>query len=81
MLLQNLDARIINAPTGELIRQLTIDPTRDDQPRNVPCGRPKKCPEPKPQVQSYSYVLTHRKRAPEGIRTPNLLIRRHRPMA
>jgi hypothetical protein len=44
MLLQNLDVRIINAATGELIRQLTIDPTRDDQPRNVPCGRPKKRP-------------------------------------
>lgn len=44
MLIQNLDVRIINAATGELIRQLTIDPTRDYQPRNVPCGRPKKKP-------------------------------------
>jgi hypothetical protein len=44
MLLPNLDVRIINAATGELIRQLTIDPTRDDQPRNVPCCRPKKKP-------------------------------------
>jgi hypothetical protein len=44
MLIQNLDAHIINAATGELIRQLTIDPTRDYQPRNAPCGRPKKKP-------------------------------------
>jgi transposase InsO family protein len=42
MLICDLDVRIINAATGELIRQLTIDPTRDYQPRGVPCGRPKK---------------------------------------
>lgn len=44
MLVQNLDVRIINAATGELIRKLTINPTRDYQPRGVPCGRPKKKP-------------------------------------
>lgn len=44
MLVQNLDVRIINAATGELIRELTINPTRDYQPRAVPCGRPKKKP-------------------------------------
>jgi transposase InsO family protein len=44
MLIQDLDIRIINAATGELIRELTLDPTRDYQPRNVPCGRPKKKP-------------------------------------
>jgi hypothetical protein len=43
-LVQDLDVRIINAATGELIRELTIDPTRDYQPRGVPCGRPKKKP-------------------------------------
>ena len=42
MLIADLDVRIINATTGELIRQLTIDPTRDYQPRGVPTGRPKK---------------------------------------
>lgn len=46
MLIQDLDIRIINAATGELIRQLTIDPTRNYQPRGVPTGRPKKKPEP-----------------------------------
>jgi transposase InsO family protein len=42
MLVRDLDVRIINAATGELIRELTLDPTRDYQPRGVPCGRPKK---------------------------------------
>jgi transposase InsO family protein len=44
MLVQDLNIRIINAATGELLRQLTLDPTSDYQPRNVPCGRPKKKP-------------------------------------
>jgi transposase InsO family protein len=44
MLIQDLHVRIINAATGELIRDLTIDPTRDYQPRGAPCGRPKKKP-------------------------------------
>ncbi|WP_083906235.1 integrase core domain-containing protein [Mycobacterium sp. JS623] len=42
MLVRDLDIRIINAATGDLIRELTLDPTRDYQPRGVPCGRPKK---------------------------------------
>jgi transposase InsO family protein len=46
VLVQDLDVRIINAATGELIRQLTLDPTRDYQPQGVPNGRPKKKPEP-----------------------------------
>lgn len=44
MLIHDLDVRIINAATGDLIRELTIDPTRDYQPRGVPCGRPRKKP-------------------------------------
>lgn len=44
MLVHDLDVRIIDAATGELIRHLTIDPTRDYQPRGVPCGRPRKKP-------------------------------------
>jgi transposase InsO family protein len=46
VLIQDLDIRIIHAATGELIRQLTLDPTRDYQPRGIPTGRPKKKPEP-----------------------------------
>jgi transposase InsO family protein len=41
MLIQNLDVRIINAATGQLIRQLTIDPTRDYQPPKRPHRTPK----------------------------------------
>jgi transposase InsO family protein len=46
LLAQDLNIRIINAATGQLIRQLTLDPTRDYQPRGTPPGRPKKTPEP-----------------------------------
>jgi transposase InsO family protein len=44
MLIQNLHIRIIDSATAELIRELTLDPTRDYQPRGVPGGRPKKKP-------------------------------------
>jgi hypothetical protein len=32
MLVQDLHVRVMNAATGELIRELTIDPARDYQP-------------------------------------------------
>jgi hypothetical protein len=44
MLIADRDIRIINAASGELLRELALDPTRDYQPRRVPCGRPKKKP-------------------------------------
>ena len=34
LLVQDLDVRVVNATTGELLRELTIDPTRDYQPRH-----------------------------------------------
>jgi hypothetical protein len=34
LLIQDLDVRIVNAITGELLRELTIDTDRDYQPRN-----------------------------------------------
>ena len=46
MLICDLNVRIINAATAELIRELTIDPTRDYQPRGVKPGPTKKKPEP-----------------------------------
>ena len=46
VLVQDLEIRIINATTGELLRQLTLDTTMDYQPRGTPTGRPKKKPEP-----------------------------------
>ena len=35
LLIQDLEVRIINASTGELLRELTIDTTRDYQPRTT----------------------------------------------
>jgi transposase InsO family protein len=46
MLVHNLDVRVIDAATGELLRELTIDPTRDYQPTNTPRPRQTK-PDPK----------------------------------
>jgi hypothetical protein len=40
-IVDDLHVRVVNAATGELLRELTIDPTRDYQP----LGRP---PGPKP---------------------------------
>ncbi|MGL5824289.1 MAG: hypothetical protein ACRCYU_05545 [Nocardioides sp.] len=41
-LVQDRDVRVVNAATGELLRELTIDTTRDYQPRNPK----RKTPEP-----------------------------------
>ena len=47
MLIHGLDIRVINAATGELLRELLIDPTRDYQPTGRPPG-----PQPRtPQTQ------------------------------
>ena len=41
LLVQDLHVRIVAAATGELLRQLTLDPTRNYQPTGKP-RRPKK---------------------------------------
>jgi len=33
MLIDDLDIRVIDTTTGEVLRHLTLDPTRDYQPR------------------------------------------------
>jgi transposase InsO family protein len=38
ILVQDLNITIINAATGELLRQLTLDPTKDYQPTGAPKG-------------------------------------------
>ncbi len=49
MLIRDLQIRVINAATGELLRELTIDPTRDYQPLGRPPGpKPKKHNSPDP---------------------------------
>jgi hypothetical protein len=42
LLIQDLHVRVINAATGELLRELVIDPTRDYQPTGRPPGPQKK---------------------------------------
>lgn len=41
---QDLNITIINAVTGELLRELTLDPTRDYQPTGAPKGPTRKKP-------------------------------------
>lgn len=48
MLIHNLDIRIIHATTGELLRHLTLDPTRDYQPTGKPKNPPRKHKHPNP---------------------------------
>src|SRR6266550_4003096 len=44
MLVDDLHVRIVNAVTGELLRELTIDPSRDYQPTSRPPGPQRKRP-------------------------------------
>ena len=44
LLVQDLDVRIANAITGELLRELTIDPSRNYQPTGAPQGPTRKPP-------------------------------------
>ena len=38
LLVQDLDIRVVNAATGELLRELILDPTKDYQPTGAPKG-------------------------------------------
>jgi hypothetical protein len=42
LLVQDLEIRVINAATGELLRELTLNPDRDYQPIGKPAGWPQK---------------------------------------
>jgi transposase InsO family protein len=42
LLVQDLDVRVVDAATGELLRELTIDPRRDYQPTGAPKGPTRK---------------------------------------
>ena len=54
LLIDNLQIRVIHRHTGELIRELTLDPTRDYQPRGLPPGPPKRAPAATPPPASRS---------------------------
>jgi len=41
ILVHNQDIRVINPATGELLRELTLDPTRDYQPQKLQNALPK----------------------------------------
>jgi len=55
LLIQDRDIRVINEHTGELLRELVLDPARDYQPRNPPRTAQK----PNPWVRPYADVLRH----------------------
>ena len=42
LLVQDLHVRVVNAATGELLRELVLDPTKDYQPTGVPKGPTRK---------------------------------------
>jgi transposase InsO family protein len=44
LLVQDLQIRVVNAATGELLRDLTLDPTRDYQPTGAPKGPTRRPP-------------------------------------
>lgn len=44
LLVADLHIRVIDTHTGELLRELTLDPTRDHQPRGVKPGPAKRPP-------------------------------------
>lgn len=46
MLIRDLHIRVINAATGELLRELNLDPTRNYQPTGRPPGPPPGTPRP-----------------------------------
>jgi len=46
LLVQDLHIRVINAATGELLRELTLDPARNYQPTGRPPGPPPGTPRP-----------------------------------
>jgi transposase InsO family protein len=46
LLIQDLDIRVINADTGELLRELVLNPDKAYQPTGKPQGRQRKTPRP-----------------------------------
>jgi hypothetical protein len=73
ILAHDLDVRVIDAATGELLRELIIDGTRDYQPRRTPT-RPNSNTPNLIWVRGDSDVLRHHSRARGGIRTHDLSI-------
>jgi transposase InsO family protein len=74
LLIDDLHIRVTHRHTGELIRELTLDPARDYQPRGLPPGPPKKtAATPRPASRSRPNSATAAevkagRRPPEGPR-------------
>ena len=74
LLIDDLHIRVIHRHTGELIRELTLDPSRDYQPRGLPPGPPKRtAATPRPASRSRPNRATAAgvkagRRPPEGPR-------------
>ena len=58
ILIQDLNIRIINAATGELLRELTLDPTRDYQPTGTPKAPNGKSSEPNAGSEPFRCLAT-----------------------
>jgi hypothetical protein len=72
LLIDDLHIRVIDRRTGQLIRDLILDPTRDYQPRGLPPGPPKRtAATPRPASRSRPHRATAAgvkagRRPPEG---------------
>jgi len=49
LLIDDLHVRVVDATTGELLRDLTIDTSRDYQPTGAPKGPTRKKNQPEPR--------------------------------
>jgi hypothetical protein len=66
LLIQDLHIRVIDAATGELLRELTLDPPRDYQPTGQPSGPKKETPRTRCKVRGVLDVLRHDRAPPAG---------------
>jgi hypothetical protein len=55
MLVQDLHIRVVNAATGELLRELILDPTRDYQPTGAPKGPTRAYTNEQPRTRSSGF--------------------------
>ena len=81
VLVHDLRIRIVDAATGELLRELQLDPTKRYQPTGRPPGPPRqnKNPEPTTAGSGVSDVLRHHRARPavSSVRTSATDLSRH----
>ena len=75
LLRHDLQVRVINAATGELLRELTLDPDRDYQPTGPTHTPAPQAKTPDPDVGSGPFLSHDRSQCRDGgIRTRGLLL-------